>query len=130
MQYRCVAITVEGFVQQLAGCLLPHGYWFYVAGRIPPHKDPERVDAKLIARYGIDLSKRERARRKQRGYANLHYLRYERFFVLLATKGEHRFERGIALTAYDQGQIRLSLPKSPLRPADIDRLRNALHKAA
>lgn len=91
MQYRCVASSVTGFVQQLACNLLPHGYWFYVAGRIPPHKDPAAVDAKLMARYGINLSKRERARRKQLGYSNLHYLRYDRRFVIVATPGWHRF---------------------------------------
>lgn len=91
MQYRCVATSVTGFVQLLACNLLPHGYWFYVAGRIPPHKDPAAVDAKLIDQYGIALSKRERARRKQLGYANLHYLRYDRRFVIIATQGRHKF---------------------------------------
>ncbi len=32
MEYRCVAGSVAGFVQQLASCYLPHGYWFYVSG--------------------------------------------------------------------------------------------------
>jgi hypothetical protein len=32
-----------------------------------------------------------RARRKKAGHANLQYIRHERFFVILATKGEHRF---------------------------------------
>ena len=91
MQYRCVATSVTGFVQLLACNLLPHGYWFYVAGRIPPQKDPAAVDSKLIARYGINLSKRERARRKQLGYANLHYLRYDWRFVIIATPGRHTF---------------------------------------
>ena len=63
--YRCEVTTVAGFVQQLAVSYLVHGYWFYVTGRIPKHKDPRRVDEKLIARYGIDLSKWSRARRKQ-----------------------------------------------------------------
>jgi hypothetical protein len=86
-----MATSVTGFVQQLACNLLPHGYWFYVAGRIPPHKDPAAVDAKLIARYELGLSKRERARRKQLGYANLHYLRYDRRFVIVGTQGRHQF---------------------------------------
>lgn len=91
MPYRAVATSVEGFVQQIACCYLRHGYWFYVAGRIPAGKDPQRVDQKLIAKYGIDVSESTRARRKQAGRANLQYLRHERFFVILATKGLHPF---------------------------------------
>jgi hypothetical protein len=89
--YRCVATSIEGFVQQLAVSYLRHGYWFYVTGRIPPTKDPCAVDEKLITQYQIDISKWARARRKRAGFANLHYLRHERFFVLCATHGRHRF---------------------------------------
>ncbi len=91
MEYRCVATSVEGFVQQLAVAYITHGYWFYVAGQIPEGKDPAAVDAKLIDRYGIAISKWARCRRKKRGLANMQYLRHERFFVLLATKGRHQF---------------------------------------
>lgn len=91
MPYRAVATSVEGFVQQIACAYLRHGYWFYVTGCIPAGKDPRTVDAKLIEKYGIAVSESTRARRKQAGVANLQYLRHERFFVLLATKGRHRF---------------------------------------
>lgn len=91
MEYRCVTTSVEGFVQQLAVAYITHGYWFYVAGEIPEGKDPAAVDAKLIARYGIAISKWARCRRKKQGLANMQYLRHERFFVLLATKGRHEF---------------------------------------
>jgi len=89
--YRCEASSVEGFVQQLAVSYLGNGYWFYVVGEIPEGKDPRKVDEKLIARYQIDLSKWARARRKRAGGANLQYIRFGRFFVLLATHGEHFF---------------------------------------
>lgn len=89
--YRCEATSVEGFVQQLAVSYLAHGYWFYVTGHVPEHKDPRAVDRKLIEHYGIDISKWERARHKRAGEANVQYLRFERFFVLLATHGEHQF---------------------------------------
>ena len=89
--YRCEATSAEGFVQQLAVSYLGNGYWFYVVGEVPEGKDPRRVDEKLIARYGIDLSKWARARRKRAGLANLQYLRFGRLFVLLATHGEHPF---------------------------------------
>jgi hypothetical protein len=91
MQYRAEATSVEGFVQQIACCYLRHGYWFYVTGRIPIHKNQQMVDAKLVAKYGIDVSESTRLRRKRAGYANLQYLRYDRFFVILATKGIHKF---------------------------------------
>lgn len=91
MEYRCVAASPTGFVQQLAVHYLAHGYWFYVQGVIPDHKDPAHVDAKLLAKYGIGLSRQSRARRKSVGIANVHYLRYERYFVLLATHGHHPF---------------------------------------
>lgn len=91
MEYRAEATSVEGFVQQIACCYLRHGYWFYVSGWIPQGKDPKAVDEKLIAKYGIAVSESTRARRKIAGKANLQYIRHERFFVILATKGEHRF---------------------------------------
>jgi hypothetical protein len=83
--------SIEGFVQQLAVGCVARGYWFYVDGLIPDHKDPAAVDAKLAARYGLDLSKWARARRKRSGGANVRYLRHGHFFVLLATHGRHAF---------------------------------------
>ena len=91
--YRCEAVSREGFVQQLACNLVNHGYWNYVAAEIPYGKDSQAVDAKLIAGYGLELSKWARARRKAKGKAKLSYLRCGRFFVLIATEGEHLFLR-------------------------------------
>ncbi len=91
MVYRCVAQTVAGFVQQLAVSYVANGYYFYVAGLIPPHKDPAKTDAKIIEAYGIGVSKWVRARRKREGIANLHYLRHRRFYVIIATHGMHQF---------------------------------------
>ena len=39
-------------------------------------------------------------------------------------------EFGLSLTAYEKGRIRLSMPKWPLAGCDLDRLRNALQRAA
>ena len=91
MGYLCETTSIEGFVQLLACNYLPHGYWFYVTGWVPEGKDPRQVDAKLIGKYDIDLPRATRSRRKRLGYANLHYLRHGRFFVLIATHGKHRF---------------------------------------
>lgn len=89
--YRAEALSLPGFIQQLAVSYVKNGYFFYVLGRVPDGKDPRAVDAKLIARYGINCSKWARARRKQAGRANVHYIRLRQVFVLLATHGEHRF---------------------------------------
>ena len=91
MEYLCETTSSEGFVQLLACNFLPHGYWFYVSGWIPEGKDPGRVDAKLIDKYGVDVGRTARVRRKRLGQANLRYLRHGRFFVLIATHGTHRF---------------------------------------
>lgn len=100
MQYRCVATSPEGLVQQVAVSYLRHGYWFYVTGRIKAGKDPAEIDRKLIDKYGIAVSERERSRRKRRGVANLQYIRHQNWFVLLATEGHHPFKQ------QEQSQIR------------------------
>ncbi|MHC1767493.1 MAG: hypothetical protein AB9869_24970 [Verrucomicrobiia bacterium] len=91
MAYRCVATSVAGFVQQVAVAYVGHGYWFYVTGRVPDSKDPASVDRKIIRQYGINVSKWARCRRKKTGQARVQYLRFGRFFVILATHGEHPF---------------------------------------
>jgi len=91
MTYRCEATSVAGFVQQLAVAYVAHGYYFYVAGWIPDHKAPVETDEKIIAQYGLDLSRWTRCRRRKDGAASVQYVRYKRFYVLLATHGEHPF---------------------------------------
>lgn len=78
-------------MQIVASNYLPHGYWFHVSGSVPEGKDPRAVDAKLMSKYGIDLSREQRSRRKRAGLANLHYVRFDRRWLLLATHGEHPF---------------------------------------
>lgn len=81
--------SLGGFIQQLAVCYVGLGYWSYVPEAVPQDKAAEGVDRKLIAKYGIDISKYQRCRRKRAGQASIQYLRYGRFF-LLTTRGEHR----------------------------------------
>lgn len=90
-EYQCEATSVAGFVQRLAVDLVQHGHWFYVTGEIPERKNPRAVDAKLVDLYGLNLSKWTRARRRDGGEASVRYLRFGRFFVLIATKGKHEF---------------------------------------
>lgn len=91
MLYRCVATSIAGFVQQLAVGYVTNGYYFYVTGRIPSTKDPLKTDEKIILQYGIAVSKWTRARRKAAGKAKVQYLRFDRFYAILATHGEHPF---------------------------------------
>jgi hypothetical protein len=65
VEYRFEAKSVEGFVQMLASNYLPHGYWFYVTGRIPDGKSAESIDQKILAKYGLELSRQQRSRRKR-----------------------------------------------------------------
>ena len=108
MPYQCVATSVAGFVQQLAVNYVARGYYFYVTGTIPEGKDPAKTDAKIIGQYGIDISKWARARRRKGGLANVQYLRHGRFYVIIATHGEHPF------FAAERNQI-CNIRKQPLR---------------
>ena len=105
MAYRCAAMSVAGFIQQLAVSYVSRGYYFYVTGRIPDHKDPARTDEKIMSQYGIGISKWSRARRKREGLANVHYLRYGPSFVLIANHGEQPF---FAAEANQLRDIRIS----------------------
>ena len=89
--YRYVATSQAGFIQQLACRYIATGYWFYVTGKIPKRKQPEAVDAKILATYDIPMSKFQRARRKKAGQASIQYLRHARFFIIVATHGQHFF---------------------------------------
>ena len=91
--YRCVATSPAGLVQQVAVSYLRHGYWYYVTGQIPENKDPASVDRKLLTKYDIDITERQRAYRKQQGLANMQYIRFERWFILLITDGHHPFKQ-------------------------------------
>jgi hypothetical protein len=107
MTYQCEATSVAGFIQQLAVAYVAHEYYFYVQGMIPDDKAPESVDVKIIAQYGINMSKWTRCRKRREGVASVQYLRYERSFVILATAGEHPF------FAAEAGQIR-DIRKQPI----------------
>ena len=111
MPYQCVADSVAGFVQQLAVNYVARGYCLYVTGTIPEGKDPAKTDRKIIEQYGIDISKWARVRRRKDGKANIQYLRHDRFYIIIATHGEHAFFRA------EERQIR-DIRKRPLRFMD------------
>ena len=88
--YRYEASSNDGFIQQLVR-YINAGHFFYVTGLVSEKKDVTSVDQKLLARYDIAMPRWQRSRRKQAGIASVHYLRFERFFILIATHGHHRF---------------------------------------
>ncbi|MEZ6103777.1 MAG: hypothetical protein R3E01_32935 [Pirellulaceae bacterium] len=88
--YQCEASSIDGFLSQLCR-YISSGHYFYLASVIPNGKEPREVDRKLITLYGIDLPRWKRARRHLGGNSGVHYLRFRRFIVLLATHGQHRF---------------------------------------
>lgn len=103
--YRWEVSSSRGLVQQLASNILPHGYWFYVTGIVPLNKDPRQVDQKLMWKYGVSISRQQRVRRRQAGLANIHYLRFRQFWILLATHGEHAFFREEAALVRDARKV-------------------------
>lgn len=80
-----------GFPSAIGGGYIANGYYFYVVGLIPPHKDPSKTDRKILEAYDIAVSKWTRSRRKREGHANVHYLRHRQFFVIIASHGLHPF---------------------------------------
>lgn len=90
MRYRCEATSVAGFVQQLVN-YVTNGYVYFVTGTIPKRCEPGELDRKMVEKYDLDIREWTRARRKKAGRANVQYLRHGRFFVLVATPGEHLF---------------------------------------
>ncbi|WP_145248751.1 hypothetical protein [Aeoliella mucimassa] len=95
--YKCEATTLEGFIQQLAVGYVARRYFFYVSGRVPKRLTPQEHDARLLDKYGVAISKWSRYRRTKRTgpggrpLANVQYIRYRDFWVLLSTAGYHRF---------------------------------------
>lgn len=100
VNYRHLAQSEQAFIQQLAVYYVAWGYRFYVVGKIPDHKDPLKTDSRIIEKYDIAKSKFQRARQKAQGIASIQYLRFDRFFVIIATKGKHEF------IAQEQNQIK------------------------
>jgi hypothetical protein len=101
--------SVEGFIQQLAVGYVARGYVFYVLGEVPEGKDPQRLDEKLVKKYGIAIGKGARCRRKALGFANVQYLRFKSTFILLATPGRHEFFLEEAGQVQDAREIPIKL---------------------
>ena len=95
--YKCEATTLDGFIQQLAVAYIARRYFFYVTGDVPKRLTSEEHDRRLLEKFEVAQSKWSRYRRRKRNgsdgrpLANVQYIRYRSFWVLLATGGSHRF---------------------------------------
>ncbi len=87
-----IATSRTGFIQQIVSGWVRNGYYFYVQGEVPAGKDPAKLDEKFLFQYPISISAGQRFSRKKRGVANLAYLRHERNWIVLSTRG--RFDPG------------------------------------
>lgn len=87
-QFECT--SWQGFVQQLV-MLSGRGYTQYKLTILPERKRMRfaEIDQKMAEQYSIlKLSKYQKARRKTKGLINGHLLRWDKYSVLLLTKGE------------------------------------------
>jgi hypothetical protein len=89
--YPCLPRSVEAFVQRLALDYVQYGYHFYSLGSVPEGMDAHQVDRAIIDRYRINVSRWTRYRKAKEGLASVHYLRFGRFFVIIASEGKHLF---------------------------------------
>lgn len=107
MQYRYEATSIAGYIQTIAVAYVARGYFFYVTGEVPEGKDLAKVDAKLMERYGVGISKFTRARKKRAGQANLQYLRLtgSRQFAIFATHGQSSFYESEAKVVRDVRRV-------------------------
>ena len=79
--------SIDGMTAQLVN-LLSKGYRYYFVGTLKEGRDPPAFDFRMLGHYEADLPKWTRERRKLKGLANFRYLRFERWFIVLATEGK------------------------------------------
>jgi hypothetical protein len=118
--YLCEATSMEGLIQQVALSYLRHGYWWYVTGVVPVRKEPTEIDHNILSKYDIRKDWRFIAHNKQRGLANLQYIRHGRFYIIMASKGFHEFKDREAKRIRDARHCPILIPR--LAPSsDVDR---------
>jgi hypothetical protein len=111
MEYRYEVTSEVGYLQRVATHLLTKGYYFFVQGVVREGKDPAELDVKLLAKYDIIKTERARRWRKSLGLGNVQYVRFDRSWILLATKGRHLIREG-------EGANLKDVRKSPIRIGD------------
>ena len=89
MRSRYVAERLGSFLGKIAYSYARYGYHWYALREIPDGKDLDAVDEKLLTSYGVTYQHMRRRRRREEGWANVAYVRYKRWFVLMGTTGRH-----------------------------------------
>lgn len=87
--YKFVATSRSGFVQQVACSYVCRGYRYHVSGSIPERIEPADFDEKMLTKYGIRKTEGQRYYAKSVGRANVQYIRFGRDWLMLATDGDH-----------------------------------------
>lgn len=105
MDYRWETASPDGFVRQVVQHV-SSGHHFYFADHVKSHVELEALDRKLIDAYRCDVQPWTRSRRKAAGMASTHYVRYDRFFILLATAGRGPFFDGLGEIRDKHGNVR------------------------
>ncbi len=90
-EYRYHCETVEGFVQR-AVVLSQKGYRYFISGEVPERKAADEIDEKLLTKYGLRLTRRQRTYRKSKGLPNGHYFRFSRRWVVMGTSRKLFFQ--------------------------------------
>lgn len=83
------AITLGEFIRKIAIDYLRYGYFRYVVREIPEGSDCSDIDERILKEYDVTFNRMARKRRRDTGDAVVTYIRYKRFFILLATYGRH-----------------------------------------
>ena len=84
-----IATSRRGFIHQIVSAWVRNDYYFYVQGKLPKKKGFLEFDRKIITRYPVVMKASRRYSRKKRDIINVAYLRYERYWIMLATRGKH-----------------------------------------
>jgi hypothetical protein len=99
--------TLGFFLRRIAIDYMRYGYCRWALRFIPPDRDLQKLDTKLIEVYGVTSCRTTRMRQRRRGLAVVQYVRWGNTFVLLATEGTHeQFDR---LRSYDARDAPLHL---------------------
>jgi hypothetical protein len=86
---QCETKTVGDFLYRVAMGGFRFGYVRYAVRDIPDGKDLAVIDRKLLDTYGVTRCRMKRLRDRRRGIASVQYVRCDRTFILMATKGDH-----------------------------------------
>lgn len=89
--YRYLISGKYSLIHYYARNLATKGYVFYTSFVIPPDKDAETIDAKLILKYSTHLPRHTVSRNRRKGLASVKYIRCGNIGYLFATHGKSEF---------------------------------------